>query len=55
MIDNLKIYLLNTGVFLFSLSKAEASLKVVLLLVSIIYTGMKIFDWLKGKKDENRN
>jgi len=52
MIDNLKIYLLNTGVFLFSLSKAEANLKVVLLLVSIIYTGMKIFDWLKNKKDE---
>ena len=52
MIDNLKIYLLNTGVFLFSLSKAEANLKVVLLLFSIIYTGMKIFDWLKSKKDE---
>jgi hypothetical protein len=52
MIDNLKIYLLNTGVFLFSLSKAEANLKVVLLLFSIIYTGMKIFDWLKNKKDE---
>ena len=52
MFNNLKIYLLNTGVLLFSLSKAEAGLKVVLLLISIIYTGMKIFDWIKGIKDE---
>jgi hypothetical protein len=52
MIDNLKIYLLNAGVFIFSLSKAEAGLKIVLLLFSIIYTGMKIIDWIKGKKDE---
>ena len=52
MIDNLKIYLLNTSVFLISLSKIEAGMKIVLLMVSIAYTTMKIIDWIKGKKDE---
>lgn len=52
MIDNLKIYLINTSVFLISLSKAEAGLKVLLLLLSIIYTSIKIIDWLKKRKNE---
>jgi len=52
MMDNLKIYLLNASVFLISLSKVEASLKVLLLLLSIIYTGIKIIDWIKKRKNE---
>jgi hypothetical protein len=52
MIDNLKIYLLNASVFIISLSKVEASLKVLLLLLSIIYTGIKIIDWVKKKNNE---
>ena len=55
MIDNLKLYILNTGVFLISLSKIEASLKVVLLLFSIAYTGMKIYDWIKNRKNGNKD
>jgi hypothetical protein len=54
MIDNLKIYLLNTSVFIISLSKVEASLKVFLLLLSIIYTGIKIIDWFKKRKNETK-
>jgi len=53
MIDNLKIYLINASVFLISLSKVEASLKVFLLVLSIIYTCIKIVDWFKKRKDEN--
>jgi hypothetical protein len=52
MIDNLKIYLLNTSVFIISLSRVEASLKVLLLLLSIIYTTIKIIDWIKKRKNE---
>ena len=54
MIDNLKIYLLNTSVFIISLSKVEASLKVFLLLLSIIYTSVKIIDWFKKRKNETK-
>jgi hypothetical protein len=52
MIDNFKIYILNTSVFIISLSKIEAGLKVLLLLLSIIYTSIKIIDWFKKKKNE---
>jgi len=52
MIDNLKIYLLNTSVFIISLSRVEASLKVFLLLLSIIYTSVKIIDWFKKRNNE---
>ena len=52
MIDNLKIYLLNASVFIISLSKVEASLKVLLLLLSIIYTGIKIIDCVKKNNNE---
>jgi hypothetical protein len=33
-----------------SFTNLEAILKVVLLLISIIYTSMKIFDWLLNKR-----
>jgi len=52
MIDNLKIYLLNASVFIISLSNVEASLKILLLLLSIIYTSIKIIDWIKKRKNE---
>ena len=55
MIDNLKIYVLNAATLLLSFSKIEAGLKIVLLLFSIIYTGMKIIDWIKNKKNGNQD
>jgi hypothetical protein len=55
MIDNLKIYLLNTSVFLISLSKIEAGMKIVLLMVSIAYTTMKIIDWFKNRKNGDKD
>jgi hypothetical protein len=33
-----------------SFTNLEAILKVVLLLISIIYTSMKIFDWVSNKR-----
>jgi hypothetical protein len=35
-----------------SFTNLEAILKVVLLLISIIYTSMKIFDWVLNKRKE---
>ncbi len=52
MIDNLKIYLLNTSVFIITFSNVEASLKIFLLIVSIIYTCIKIIDWFKKRNNE---
>lgn len=52
MIDNVKIYALNTATLIFSLTEAEAGLKIFLLLLSIVYTSLKIHDWFKNKKDE---
>lgn len=52
MIDDLKIYLLNASVLIISLSEVEASLKVLLLLLSIIYTTVKIIDWFKKRSNE---
>ena len=54
MIDNFKIYALNATVFIFTLTEAEAGLKVFLLLLSIVYTSLKIHDWFKNKKDETK-
>jgi hypothetical protein len=51
MMDNFKIYALNTATFIFSLTEAEAGLKIFLLLLSIVYTSLKIHDWFKNKKD----
>jgi hypothetical protein len=33
-----------------SLTNLEAKLKILLLLISIIYTSMKIYDWVSNKR-----
>ena len=43
---SLRVYLLNTITLIMSLTNLEAKLKILLLLISIIYTSMKIYDWL---------
>ena len=59
---SLRVYALNTITLIMSLTNLEAKLKILLLLISIIYTSMKIYDWLiiklKGKpikQEENDN
>ena len=48
---DLKIGMLNIIALMISFSnQVEATLKIVLLLVSIVYTCIRILDYFKGKK-----
>jgi hypothetical protein len=51
----MRVYGLNTLTLIMSLTNLEASLKILLLLISIIYTSMKISDWLIIKIKGNKN
>lgn len=51
-IEDLKVYLLNSGVLMISFTKVEMALKVLLLIVSIAYTLLKIKYSIKNKNDE---
>lgn len=52
---SIRVYSLNALTLIMSLTNLEASLKILLLIISIIYTSMKIYDWLiiKLKGDKN--
>lgn len=54
---SIRVYTLNALTLIMSLTNLEASLKILLLLISIIYTSMKISDWvlikIKGKNADN--
>jgi|LakMenE01Jun11ns_1017448.scaffolds.fasta_scaffold8690853_1 hypothetical protein len=54
---SLRVYLLNTLTLMMSFTNLEAKLKIMLLLISIIYTSMKIWDWVQirinGKDEDN--
>jgi len=54
---SLRVYALNSVTLIMSLTNLEASLKILLLIISIVYTSMKIYDWLifkiKGKNADN--
>jgi hypothetical protein len=54
---SLRVYLLNTLTLMMSFTNLEAKLKIMLLLISIIYTSMKIWDWVQirinGKNEDN--
>jgi hypothetical protein len=47
---SLRVFALNILTLIISFTNLEAILKVVLLLISIIYTSMKIFDWVSNKR-----
>lgn len=54
---SIRVYTLNALTLIMSLTNLEASLKILLLIISIVYTSMKIYDWLiiklKGKNADN--
>ena len=50
-LNDLKLYALNSIAMVVSFTDVEAMLKIVLLCISIIYTGMKIVE-MKNKKDD---
>jgi hypothetical protein len=52
-----RVYSLNILTLIISFTDLEAILKIILLLISIIYTSMKIYDWaiikIKGTNANN--
>jgi hypothetical protein len=53
--DDFKLGLFNSITFMVSFSHVENSLKIILLLASIIYTFQKIYEGYKRKKDYEKN
>lgn len=47
-----RVYSLNILTIMVSLTNLESELKILLLLISIIYTSMKIYDWVVIKKNK---
>jgi hypothetical protein len=54
-INDLRLYALNTLTMAISFSNVEATLKILLLCVSIVYTIMKTIELIKNKKDGKNN
>jgi len=52
---SIRVYTLNAITLIISLTNLEASLKILLLIISIVYTSMKIYDWLIFKIKKNKN
>jgi hypothetical protein len=48
--EDLKIGLLNASTLILSFTNIEAALRLALLAVSIIYTGFKLYNLIKGKE-----
>jgi len=54
----MRLYCLNALTIYLSFTNLETTLKIVLLLISIVYTSMKIYDWILirlNKKDVNNS
>lgn len=51
-LNDLKLYALNSAAMAISFSNVEATLKIFLLCISIVYTIMKIFELAKKNNDE---
>jgi hypothetical protein len=51
--ESAKLYLLNSLTMVITFTNIENTLKITLLLLSIIYTGVKIYESLKTKNNEN--
>ena len=54
-LNDLKIYGLNSIAMAISFSNVEATLKILLLCVSIVYTILKTIELIKNKKDGKNN
>jgi hypothetical protein len=53
--DSVRLYCLNALTIYLSFTNLETTLKILLLIISIIYTSMKIYDWLIIKLKGNKN
>ena len=55
---SIRVYILNALTLIMSFTNLEVILKIILLIISIIYTSMKIYDWVLtklNKKDGNNS
>ena len=55
---SIRLYVLNALTIYLSFTNLETTLKILLLLISIVYTNMKIYDWVLiklNKKDGNNS
>lgn len=52
--EDVKLAIVNGGSMLLSFSNIEAALKIVLLLISIAYTGMKIYEIYEERKNKEK-
>ena len=55
---SIRLYILNALTIYLSFTNLETTLKILLLLISIVYTSMKIYDWVLiklNKKDANNS
>ena len=50
--ESAKLYLLNSLTMIITFTNIENALKITLLILSIIYTGVKIYESFKKPKDE---
>lgn len=46
---SIRVYMLNALTLIMSFTNLEVILKIVLLIISIVYTSMKIYDWINIK------
>lgn len=51
--NDFKLYTINSITMALSFSNIENALKIVLLIASIFYTMLKIFELIKNKKNDN--
>jgi hypothetical protein len=53
-ISDLKLYTLNSVAMAISFTNVENTLKIILLLASIVYTIMKTIELINKKQDDNK-
>lgn len=53
-INDLKLYTLNSVAMAISFTNVENTLKIILLLASIVYTIMKTIELIKNKQNDNK-
>ena len=46
---SIRVYMLNALTLIMSFTNLEVILKIILLIISIVYTSMKIYDWINIK------
>ena len=51
--ESMKLYMFNSLALVITFTNIEATLKIMLLILSIIYTGVKIYEQFTNKKSKD--